>query len=1142
MRTHSLFSRHYPLSYEINGSINLDHKVMKKNLKWRCLSPAVRKTLLAMKLSLILMLVCTMQLSASVSLGQQVIVESGESSLGSILDDLNEQTGTFFMYNKKHVDEHENIVLDMSNANLEDVLDEICKQTSLQYEVVEEFVVITKKISELGPSALQERKTLKGKVTDEKGSPLPGVSIIIKNTYIGVSTNIHGEYVMGGLASDVTLIFSSIGFASQEIVFNGQKELNVKMIPDLAELSEVVVTGYFKQAKESFTGSAVTMDSEQLLQVGNQNILQSIQLVDPSFMLIDNALEGSNPNALPEFQIRGAAGVDMQGEFEGNPNMPTFILDGFEVTSEKVFDLDPYRVRSVTILKDAAATAIYGSRAANGVVVIETVAPEAGKMSVSYKGDFTFTGADLTDYGLLNATEKLELEKAAGLYDAAGLVQNFEDAQNRYNEKLKLVKQGYNTYWLNKPIEKVSFSQKHSVLLEGGTDEIRYGIDVNYNDQNGIMKESGRDRMGIGIKLQYTYNNLIIRNKLTYDNVKATNSPYGSFSTYAKLNPYYKYKNELGEYDYMLENADGNKIYNPLYNTSLNTIDENKYDAFINNFDIDWKMNDDFRLKGSFSLNKKINTADLFKPGIHTDFAEQTDLDKKGSYRATRGESIRWQTNIVLNYFKQLDKHVINANALVNASQTKTESMTTVAQGFPNEDMDNIDFAIQYQNDSKPSGSEFTSRLLGYSANVNYSYDTRFLADLSARLDGSSAFGTEKRWAKFWALGAGWNVHNEKALKTTNLINKLKIRGSYGYTGSVGFNPYQAMMMYQYRTDLIHRFEAGSTMMALGNENLKWQQTLKRNIGVDFVLLHDRLSGTFNYYNDISENLLVDIDLAPSLGFSQYKENLGEAKNRGYELSLRYNVLNKKDGVKWSVYGNAVRNKNTLLKLSDALDEFNSSQDAEVSGNSQSATRPRVRYVEGQSMTAIWANKSLGIDPATGKEMFVTKDGGTSLEWDSDNLMVCGDSNPKVFGNFGTNFSYKGLMMNVVFRYRYGGDFYNQTLVNRVENADPNYNTDSRVLEVRWEKPGDVSFYKDIKDSSYTNPTSRFIQDYSYLELATINATYEFSTTIAKKMGVKRLKALFYMNDVFRSSTVKAERGTNYPFARSFSLGIQARF
>ena len=1088
-----------------------------------------------MKLTLFIMFVALWQISANTySQEARLKLDLQNASVKQVFKEIRQQSEFTFIFNEEDIARVASVSLNVDNETIESVITACLKNSGLTWQVIDDVIII----KPAKPDFIQDDIIVKGKITDEKDLPIPGVNIIVVEYNNGTISDNDGNYELKVVDKNATLAFTFIGFEKQTIAINGRTEINIQLKTKVSEIGDVVVTGYFNQTKESFTGSAVTISADELIQASNQNVLQSIQLVDPSFMQIENTLEGSNPNAMPDFQIRGSASVDMQGEYEGKPNMPTFILDGFEVTVEKVYDLDPYRVRSVTILKDAAATAIYGSRAANGVVVIETLAPEGGKMAVSYKGDFTFSGADLSDYDLLNATEKLDLEVAAGLYDAAGLVNGIEQTQERYNEKLKLVSQGYNTYWLNKPVETTALSHKHSLLLEGGNDEIRYGIDLNYNDQNGIMKESGRDRMGIGLKLQYTYKNLILRNKLTYDNVKAVNSPYGSFSTYARLNPYYRYKNDLGEYAYVLENFDYSKVYNPLYNTTLNTIDENKYDELINNFDIDWRMTDDFRLKGSVSVIKRFNSLDKFKPGIHTDFANQKDVNKKGEYYTERGDLFRWESNVVLNYFKQINKHVINANGIFNASEEHFENMSFLAQGFPNEDMDNIDFAIQYQADGKPSGSEFTSRLLGISGNINYSYDNRFLLDMSYRTDGSSAFGADKRWAPFWAIGTGWNLHNENLFKESKLINQLKIRGSYGSTGSVEFNPYQAMMMYNYRTDLVHRFEAGATLMAMGNENLSWQQTLKRNLGLDMVIFNNRLSATVNYYNDISKDLLIDIDLAPSLGFSQYKENLGEARNEGIELSLRYDIIRNKGGFNWSVYGNAVHNKNTLLKLSDSLEEFNSEQDQASAGG----TKPRVRYVEGQSMSAIWTNKSLGIDPATGREIFVTKDGGTTLVWDTDNMMVCGDSNPDLFGNFGTNIVYKGFLMNVVFRYRVGGQHYNQTLVDRVENADPAYNVDHRVLEARWENPGDLSFYKDIKDGSYTKPTSRFIQDYSFLELATVNASYEFNKRIAEKVGMKRLKMLFYMNDIFRASTVKAERGINYPFARSFSLGIQARF
>ena len=326
--------------------------------------------------------------------------------------------------------------------------------------------------------------------------------------------------------------------------------------------------------------------------------------------MIENNLDGSNPNVIPDFQIRGTASMpstnELTSSFVGSPNMPTFIMDGFEVTAEKVFDLDLMRIESMTILKDAAATAIYGSRASNGVVVINTKQPEAGKLRLLYNLDVSFNIPDLTDYDLLNATEKLQLGKAAGYFDPFGTIDQTEARERDYNYRLGLVQQGYNTYWLDKPLE-VAIGHKHTLSVEGGEKAMRYSLDLTYENVPGVMKESGRQRMGT--MLLYRFKNLTFRNNMTYDNVKSTNSPYGSFREYATLNPYYPYQDENGNYLKELEANSGilgrKSVINPLYNTTLNVIDETSYSEFANNFGIDWYINADLRLKVIFAIRQK---------------------------------------------------------------------------------------------------------------------------------------------------------------------------------------------------------------------------------------------------------------------------------------------------------------------------------------------------------------------------------------------------------------------------------------------------------------------------------------------------------------------------------------------------------
>ena len=405
---------------------------------------------------------------------------------------------------------------------------------------------------------------------------------------------------------------------------------------------------------------------------------------------------GSNPNTIPDFQIRGAGSISgVRDEYSGNPNMPVFIVDGFETTAEKVFDMDPYRVATITLLKDAAATAIYGSRASNGVVVITTVAPAGGKMSVSYNGDMTFYAADLTDYNLCNAEEKLNLEVLSGMYDISKRLHYTQDKfsdkvymDEAYNQRLANVREGVNTYWLDKPLNNVTLAHKHSLRLDGGNDYIRYAMEVNYNNTPGVMKESGRERIGLGMELQYIYKGLTFRNQLNYSRVKAKNSPYGSFSEYTKMNPYVKYKDEEGNLIYTVDQDDrwhptvrSLFIYNPLYNATLNVTDESGYNDLTNLFGIDWYILEGLRLKGSFSFTLQNTFEDVFKPAKHTDFAEYTgdDFDRRGSYTASRGDNFSYDASVVLSYFWRHQKHVINSNLGWNVQQNQTKSFTVRA-------------------------------------------------------------------------------------------------------------------------------------------------------------------------------------------------------------------------------------------------------------------------------------------------------------------------------------------------------------------------------------------------------------------------------------------------------------------------------
>ena len=1014
-------------------------------------------------------------------------------------------------------------------------------------------------------------RTVKGYVRDEDGELLVGVPVCIGETRVCTVTDADGFYTFKIPVEATTLKFSYVGLSNEYVqIAQGYSDVtrDVVMRGD-TQLKEVVVNGYYSQAKNSFTGAAKTYDKEQLLTGSNQNILTALQNVDPSFVKIENNSMGSDPNSVPDFQIRGSGSITgMSDTYKGNPNMPIFIVDGFETSAEKVFDMDPYRVETITLLKDASATAVYGSRAANGVVVITTTMPKTGKMEVSYNADVTFYIPDLSAYNLCTPEQKLELEKMAGLYDVSYRKMYSQDKTSdqlycdmSYNHRLRNILEGVNTDWLAQPLDQVAIGHKHSVRLEGGSDNFRYAMDLNYNNTPGVMKKSGRKRMGIGLELQYIYNNITFRDQLTYSNVTSNNTPYGSFSSYAMLNPYLRFKNEDGSYIYQVDIDDRfpsyrDPVHNPLYNSTLNTIDQTAYNDMTNLFGIDWHILEGLRLKGNFSFTVQNTSNDIFKPGRHTDFATFTgdNFDRRGSYTASRGDVFNYDGSLVLSYFRQIGVHVLNANAGWNIQQHKSKEFTVVAEGFPNDNLDYISFANQYQQAGAPSGDEYTSRLVGFLGNINYSFDERYLIDLSFREDASSRFGSDSRWAPFWSAGLGWNLHKEHFMKDAKWLNELKLRATYGLTGSQEYDPYQAITTYQYLTGQRYHYGVGAKLLAMGNEELTWQRTNEKNFGVDLALFNNRFELSYDYYIKTSKDVLTAVTLPPSLGFTTYMANLGEVENKGWELSARA-VLLKSNTHKlhWSVFGSMIHNKNKLLKISNALRAYNDTQDAAITDGKKEdhVSVPKVRFVEGESINSIWVNESLGIDPLTGRELFLTKDGRIVSDWSAKNYVIGGCTDPKVEGTFGTLFSWKGLQLSATFRYRMGGQMYNQTLVDKVQDIDPRYNADARALTARWQKPGDIvrfaAFARDpvvgVLDLQVaTRPTSRFIEDYNYLEMSTLNLSYEFDNKNLKRYGIQRLKLLFYMNDVFHTSTVKIERGTNYPYARNFSLGLQARF
>ncbi|MDR0835427.1 MAG: SusC/RagA family TonB-linked outer membrane protein [Tannerella sp.] len=1010
------------------------------------------------------------------------------------------------------------------------------------------------------PAFAQKERRITGKVVDEYGETVPGAAVSQKSASkekkLAVAIcDANGLFSLSVSEETQQLIVSHIGFETLTVDLTKENNYSIVLKESAGNLNEVVITGMFTRKANTFSGAVSTVSQAELLSVGNQNIVQSLKNLDPSILQIDNLAMGSNPNALPDLQMRGQSSFpDLKGEYQSNPNQPLFILDGFETDLTKIIDLDMNIVESLSLLKDATAKAIYGSKAANGVIVIETKRPAAGKMRINYNGSLNIEAPDLTAYNLTNATEKLEIERLAGLYNSNSVPERIS-RQGRYSNIQREILAGVNTDWLAQPT-RAGIGEKHALYLEGGDQYMLYGVDLSYNQISGVLKGSDRNTFSGGVTLAYRTKNFMFRNKLSVTNNVSHDSPYGTFSDYAQMNPYNRLYDNRGQLvqTYQYANASGGleNVTNPIWNSMINTKYISEYTDITNNFQAEWQVLRSLKIVGRLGISRKMSSDDNFKPATHTDFVRYTseeDLYRKGYYYQSKGVNSLLNGDLGVNYSAAFDKHALFFNGQVNLSNTSYDLSYTEAEGFPNDNMDHIIFATQYLKNGKPQGTESISRALGGVASLNYSFDERYLADANYRLTGSSDFGANSRWGSFWSLGAGWNIHKESFLKDNEVVNQLKLRVSTGYTGSQGFSTYAALATVKYYLNTSYNGSIGSYLVGLANPDLHWQKKYDQNVGLDFSLLKNRITGRFDYYIATTEGMITDITLPESTGFSSYTENLGEAENKGFETRLNFKVWeNRKEKSYLNIYAAIAHNTNKIKKISESLREYNSGQDevkdqADNSSIKAAQITPSVRFEEGQSLNAIWAIKSLGIDPVNGQEIFLKKNGEVTYEYSSAEQVVCGDALPKYNGNFGLNGEYKNIGLNVALSYWWGGQIYNQTLIDKVENADIKYNVDRRVFTDRWQKEGDIALYKAITDRSYTRPTSRFVEDYNLLTLSSINLYYDFRDAgFLKKLQLQQLKAFVYLNDIMTVSSVKIERGTAYPFARNFSFALQATF
>jgi TonB-linked SusC/RagA family outer membrane protein len=1109
----------------------------------------------AMRIVIIFLFATSMTVSAN-TFSQNVTLHAKGQSLKNVLSTVENQTGFVFFYNRQLLANTKPVTLSVQNMPLTEFLQTALKDQLLNFRIEGKTVFLFRKAAaataqeapkpDVPPA--DSTRTIRGVVTSEIGEPVAGANVVVKGIFRGVAADAKGVFAIRATTGQV-LVISAVGYEQMEVRVRASDVLTIKMAQSITSMKDQVVTGIYQRKKESFTGSSTTFTAKELKVVGNQSPLQALKTLDPSFAIIENSTFGSDPNRLPDIEIRGKSSViGLTEQYGTNPNQPLFILDGFESTLQVISDYSMDRIESITLLKDAAATAIYGSKAANGVVVVETKRPNAGRLRLNYNLNTSYSWADLSDYNLMNAAEKLEFEKKSmflGSTDANG---NFvlPEADTKYHRRLAEVERGVNSYWMNEPL-RFAFNQRHTLFAEGGDANLRYGVTLAFGKNQGVMKGSDRNLTNGNVRLIYRKGRLSVTNSLSIDLVNSTRETI-PFSDFSRATPYFRKYNEAGGISKVLDSFQYSAYfgaptkteiyYNPVYDMHNKNVNRSESQGFTNNFELEWRLLNELRARVRAGINRLAIRDKVFRSPFNSEYAYSDPL-KQGSYFEQNDRQLNYDGDLSLTYGKLLaNKHMVNAVAGMRLNQVSATSSAYTVTGFVDEEFSNPSFAYSYSDTKRASYTESMRRSASFFLNTGYAYDERYLLDATVRSDGASVFGANKQFTTIWSLGLAWNIHKERFFENAprfDWLNSLRLRASIGNPGNQNFSDYIATRVYRYNNENRNPFGSSVLVSNHGNPLLKWQQTIDRNIGFDLQTMKNRLRINADYFVKTTDPLLVFVALPSSSGATSVTDNLGGQQQKGLTVTANYTLLQRKE-LTWIVNVNARRLKSYYKNFGNALSNF----------NTKNQGVNLTRYYDGASPSDLWAVRSKGIDPSSGRELFEKKNGNSTFVHSYSDEVVVGNSDPDVEGVFGTSVSYKGFSANVAMRYRLGGQIFMQTLYDKVENIARQklgLNQDKRALYDRWQKPGDNAKFVAITQIGANPMSSRFVQDYNVLSGESISLGYENSTAAwLKRIRASSVTLRGYMNDIFRVATIKNERGIDYPFARSFSLSAGVRF
>jgi len=920
----------------------------------------------------------------------------------------------------------------------------------------------------------QDSYNLSGTVTDEQNFPVPGASVVIKNTTTGTSTDFDGNYSITVKKGDV-LEFSSIGYAKKAITLNGEKVINVILVEDASQLEEVVVVGYGSQKKSDITGSVSSVKAEELAAFPVLNAEQALQGRAAGVAVQSN--NGGEPGAPINVSIRGNTSI-------GASSAALVVVDGFVGGSLP----QPTDIESIEVLKDASATAIYGSRGANGVILVTTKKGRSGKMQIELNSSYSSQSVS-SQLDLLNASQ-------FGAYR-----QVINPAYVQGNAE---------TDWQDL-IYRTGTVANHQLSFSGGSEKINYYVSGNYFSQKGVVINSGFERFSFlsNIDVQATEKLKLgfnaYANRGTKDGVQSQAGSGGSgggdvISTAYRFAPDTPVQNENGV---NTTNPVGDQFDNP-FAIATESIDETKTDDYRANFYADYTILDGLSFKTTFGFSSENRTRGRFLPS--TLIGQASVQGGIGSVESLKGTNILSEN--YLTYTKEIGKGNLTALLGYSYQKSRSESYGAAAQNFISNSLSY--FNLGAGSDIQTPFSSLTEQeIISQFGRFNYEYDDRYLVTFTARRDGASNFSKNNKYAFFPSGALGWRISNEQFLKDSESISNLKLRASYGVTGNPAISPYQSLANFEsIYSNVGDQVVNAVVPEQLANPNLKWETSYQTNLGLDLGLINDRIGLTLDYYTIDTKDLILGDSSAPEyIGFANLTSlrNIGEINNKGFEITLNTkNIV--KENFSWSTDFNWSRNRNEVVALVDGQDIFLDSSPGSFLQDETHLLR------EGEPVGVFWGYEYRGVNQGTpeagtagypnavaGDELFSDLNDDGVI--DGDDRKIIGDPNPDWQAGLNNSFRYKDFDLNVFFQASVGGDIFSYTFL-ELASGESNATTD--VLNA-W-TPSNTNTNIPSAAVREKRITDRFVYDGSYVRLKNLSLGYNIPFDVANKIGMNGIR------------------------------------